>query len=42
MGVLEKDGATSGKEVKGGPKTSSKSVEGVSSTTSDSRGREDP
>jgi len=41
MGVLEKDGATSAKEVKRGSNTSSRSVEGVSSTTLDSTGRDD-
>ena len=39
-GVLEKDGAPSGKEVKGGSNTSFRSVKGASSTTLDSRGRE--
>jgi len=41
MGVLEKDGVTSGKEVKGGSNTSWRSVKGASLTTLDSRGRED-
>jgi len=41
IGVLEKDGATSGKEVKGGSITSSRLVEGVTTTTLDSRERED-
>jgi len=39
MGVPEKDGATSDKEVKGGSNTSSRSVEGASLITPDSRGR---
>jgi len=39
--VLEKDGATSGKEIKGRLNTSSRLVEGASSTTLDSRGKED-
>ena len=40
--VLEKDGATSDKEVKGGPNTSSMSIKkGASSTPLDSRGSED-
>ena len=38
---LEKDGIASGKEVKGGSNTSSRPVEGASSTTVDSMGRED-
>jgi len=40
-GMLEKGGAKSGKEVKGGSKTSFRSGKGASSTTLDSRGRED-
>ena len=39
MGVLEKDGGTSGKEIKGGLNSSSRLVEGVSSTTVDSQER---
>jgi len=39
--VLENDGATSGKEVKGGQCTSSRPVKGASSTTLDYRERED-
>ena len=38
-GVLEKDGATSGKEVKEGSNTSYRSIEGASSTTLGSRGK---
>jgi len=38
-GVLEKDGATSGKKVKGGSNTSSRSIEDASSITLDSRGK---
>jgi len=41
MGVLEKDGGTSGKEIKGGSNSSSRLVEGVSSTTVDSQERKD-
>jgi len=41
MVVLEKDRAISGKEVKGGSNTSFRLIEGASSTTLDSRGRED-
>ena len=41
VGVLEKDGATNGKEVKGGSNASSRSVKSVSSTTLDSREKED-
>jgi len=41
MGVLEKDGAISGKYVKVGSNTSSRSVKGASSTTIDYRGRKD-
>jgi len=40
-GVLEKDGATSEKKVKGGANTSSRSGKGASSTTLGNRGRED-
>jgi len=41
VGVLENDGAKKGKEVEGGSNVSSRSVKGASSTTLDSRGRED-
>jgi len=41
MGVVEKDGTTIGREVKGGPNTSYREPEGASSTTVDSRGIED-
>jgi len=41
MGVLEKDRAISGKELKGGSNTFSGSFEGASLTTLDSRGIED-
>jgi len=41
MGMLEKDETTNGKEVKEGLNTSSKSVKAISSTTLDSKGRED-
>jgi len=40
-GVLEKDGATSGKEVKGGSNTSSRFIKDQSSITLDSGKRED-
>jgi len=42
IGVLEKDGATYGKEVKGWSNTSSRSGKGASLTTLDSRGRDNP
>jgi len=41
MGVVEKDGTTTGQEAKGGPNTSYRELEGASSTTVDSRGIED-
>jgi len=39
--MLEKYGAISGKEAKGGLNTSSRSVKGALLTTLDSRGKED-
>jgi len=41
MGLLEKDGATSGEEVKGGLNTSCRLVKDASPTTLDSRERKD-
>jgi len=41
MSVLGEDGATNDEEVKGRSNASSRSVEGVSSTKFDSRGRKD-
>ena len=39
--MLEKDGAISGKEVKGGSNASSRPVKGASSTTLDFKRKED-